>query len=147
MRLLAATAQSVEATAAAQVAFDLTMEWAFDRYSFGRPLASYQALKHRYADMKSWLEAAHAIADEAAAAVATGTPGAALLASAAKAYIGEAGGELMQDCVQMHGGIGVTFEHDLHLFMRRLVVNRSVDGSAAEHRQRLAALAIAQEVA
>ena len=136
-----------ESVGAMQRAFDMTVEWAFDRYSFGRPLASYQALKHRYADMKSWLEAAHAIADEAAAAVATGTPGAALLVSAAKAYIGEAGGELMQDCVQMHGGIGVTFEHDLHLFMRRLVVNRSVDGSAAEHRQRLAALAIAQEVA
>ena len=57
------------------------------------------------------------------------------------------GGELVQDCMQMHGGIGVICEHDLHLFMRRLVVSRSVDGSAAVHRQRLAALAIAQEVA
>ncbi len=136
-----------ESVGAMQRAFDMTVEWAFDRYSFGRPLASYQALKHRYADMKSWLEASHAIADEAATAVAAGAPGAADLVSAAKAYIGEVGGELMQDCVQLHGGIGVTFEHDLHLFMRRVVVNRSVDGSTAEHRQRLAALAIAQEVA
>ena len=46
-----------------QAAFDMTVEWAFDRYSFGRPLASYQALKHRFADMKSWLEASHAISD------------------------------------------------------------------------------------
>ena len=51
-------------------AFDMTVEWAFDRYSFGRPLASYQALKHRFADMKTWLEASHAISDAAAAAVA-----------------------------------------------------------------------------
>ena len=50
----------------------MTVEWAFDRYSFGRPLASYQALKHRFADMKTWLEASHAISDEAAAAVADG---------------------------------------------------------------------------
>jgi alkylation response protein AidB-like acyl-CoA dehydrogenase len=136
-----------ESVGAMQRAFDMTVEWGFDRYSFGRPLASYQALKHRYADMKSWLEASHAIADEAAAAVAAGTPDATLLVSAAKAFIGEVGGELMQDCVQMHGGIGVTFEHDLHLFMRRVVVNRSVDGSAAEHRLRLADLAIGKEVA
>ena len=50
-----------------QTAFDMTVEWAFDRYSFGRPLASYQALKHRFADMKTWLEASHAISDDAAA--------------------------------------------------------------------------------
>ena len=48
--------------------------------------------------------------------------------SAAKAFIGDYGGELMQDCVQMHGGIGVTFEHDLHLYLRRLTVNRSLPG-------------------
>jgi len=136
-----------ESVGAMQRAFDMTVEWAFDRYSFGRPLASYQALKHRFADMKSWLEASHAIADEAAAGVASGAERAADLVSAAKAYIGEAGAELMQDCVQLHGGIGVTFEHDLHLFMRRVVVNRSIDGSTAEHRERLAALAIAREVA
>ena len=57
---------------AMQTAFDMTVEWAFDRYSFGRPLASYQELKHRFADMKTWLEASHAISDAAAAAVAAG---------------------------------------------------------------------------
>ena len=51
---------NAETVGAMQRAFDMTVEWAFDRYSFGRPLASYQALKHRFADMKSWLEASHA---------------------------------------------------------------------------------------
>ena len=59
-----------ESVGAMQVGFDMTVEWAFDRYSFGRPLASYQELKHRFADMKTWLEASHAISDAAAAAVA-----------------------------------------------------------------------------
>jgi len=59
-----------ESVGAMQHGFDMTVEWSFDRYSFGRPLASYQALKHRFADMKTWLEASHAITDEAAAAVA-----------------------------------------------------------------------------
>ena len=117
-----------------QTAFDMTVEWAFDRYSFGRPLASYQELKHRFADMLSWLEASHAVSDAATAALAAGSPDAAELLSVAKAFIGDYGGELMQDCVQMHGGIGVTFEHDLHLYLRRHTVNRALYGTPAEHR-------------
>lgn len=128
---------NAESVGAMQRAFDLTVEWAFDRYSFGRPLASYQALKHRFADMKSWLEASHAIADEAAAAVAAGAPDAPVLTSAAKAYIGDVGAELLQDCIQLHGGIGVTFEHDLHLYFRRHTVNRASYGTPSEHRRRI----------
>ncbi len=63
LALVIATAESVGAM---QTALDMTIEWAFDRYSFGRPLASYQELKHRFADMKTWLEASHAISDAAA---------------------------------------------------------------------------------
>ena len=128
---------NAESVGAIQAAFDMTVQWAFDRYSFGRPLAAYQALKHRFADMLSWVEAAHAIADEAAVAVAENSPKAASLVSAAKAFIGDYGGELMHECVQLHGGIGVTFEHDLHLFLRRQTVNRALLGTPAEHRQRL----------
>ena len=119
----------------------MTVEWAFDRYSFGRPLASYQALKHRFADMKSWLEASHAIADAAASATDSGDPDAAELASAAMAFIADYGSELLQECVQMHGGIGLTFEHDLHLFLRRHTLDRGLHGTSAQHRQRLASLA------
>jgi alkylation response protein AidB-like acyl-CoA dehydrogenase len=116
----------------------MTLEWAFDRYSFGRPLASYQALKHRFAHMATWLQASHAISDEAARAVADGRPDAGELVSAAKAYIGDYGAELLQDCVQLHGGIGVTFEHDLHLFLRRLTLTRGLFGTPDAHRRRLA---------
>ena len=127
-----------ESVGAMERAFDMTVEWAFDRYSFGRPLASYQELKHRFADMKSWLEAGHAIADTAAEAVQDGAPNATELASVAKAYIGHYGAELVQDCVQMHGGIGVTYEHDLHLFVRRVTLDRTLFGTPADHRQRIA---------
>lgn len=131
---------SAEALGAMQAAFDMTVEWAFDRYSFGRPLASYQALKHRFAHMATWLQASHAICDEAARAVDEGRADAAELVSAAKAYVGQHGAELIQDCVQLHGGIGVTFEHDLHLFLRRLTLIRTLLGTPDVHLRRLAKL-------
>jgi alkylation response protein AidB-like acyl-CoA dehydrogenase len=140
LRLLAATAQSVEATAAAQVAFDLTMEWMFDRYSFGRPLASYQELKHRCADMKLWLECSHGITTSAARALQAGDDDAAEWVSGAKAYTGAFMAELVQDCIQMHGGIGLTWEHDLHLYQRRIAVDRNTYGTPGDHRQALAAI-------
>ena len=134
-----------ESVGAMQAAFDITVEWAFDRYSFGRPLASYQELKHRFADLKTWLEASHAVSDAATGAVATGSPDAWELLSTAKSFIGVYGSELVQDCVQIHGGIGVTFEHDLHLYLRRHTVNRALFGTPADHRQRLADIAERQE--
>jgi alkylation response protein AidB-like acyl-CoA dehydrogenase len=136
---IAIVAHNAESVGAFQSAFDMTVAWAFDRYSFGRPLASYQEIKHRFADMLSWLQASHAVNDAAAVAVDGGSPDAADLVSAAKAYIGDHATEALQDCVQMHGGIGVTFEHDIHLYLRRVAVNRSLYGTPPEHRARLAA--------
>ncbi len=130
-----------ESVGTMQAAFDMTVEWAFDRHSFGRPLASYQALKHRFADMKTWLEAGHAVSDAATAAVAAEAPDAQELLSAAAAFIGTYGSELLQDCIQIHGGIGLTFEHDLHLYLRRHTLDRALYGTPAEHRQRLATIA------
>jgi alkylation response protein AidB-like acyl-CoA dehydrogenase len=135
---LALVIAAAETVGAMQAGFDMTLAWAFDRYSFGRPLASYQALKHRFADLKTWLEASHAITDGAAAAVAEQAAGAGELASAAKAYVGQYGPELMQDCVQMHGGIGLTREHDLHLYLRRVTTDAMLYGTPADHRQRIA---------
>ena len=131
---------NAESVGAMQTGFDMTVEWAFDRYTFGRPLASYQALKHRFADMFSWLEASYAIADSARAAVEAQSRDAADMSSIAKAYIGEYGSELLQDCVQLHGGIGVTFEHDLHLYLRRHSVDRAQAGTPSEHRQHIGLL-------
>jgi alkylation response protein AidB-like acyl-CoA dehydrogenase len=137
---LAIVIANAESVGTMEVALEMTIEWAFDRYSFGRPLASYQELKHRFADMKTWLEASHATSDASTAAVAARSPDAARLVSVAKAYIGYYGSELLQDCVQMHGGIGVTFEHDLHLYLRRHTVDRTLHGTPAEHRQRITGL-------
>jgi alkylation response protein AidB-like acyl-CoA dehydrogenase len=144
---IAVVAHNAEAVGAMQSAFDMTVAWAFDRYSFGRPLASYQEIKHRFADMLSWLQASHAVNDAAAVAVDAGTAEAADLVSAAKAYIGDYGTELVQDCVQMHGGIGVTFEHDVHLYLRRVTINRALYGTPPEHRRRLAAHLVASAAA
>jgi alkylation response protein AidB-like acyl-CoA dehydrogenase len=130
--------QCAELTGAAGRVFEFTVQWAFDRYSFGRPLASYQALKHRFADMRLWLEASQAAAGAAAEAVPAGGPEAAELTSVAKAYIGERATDIIQDCVQLHGGIGVTWEHDIHLYLRRATVDRALWGTPSEHRRLLA---------
>ena len=135
---LACVILTAESVGAMDAAFAMTLQWSFDRYTFGRPLAAYQALKHRLADMKSWLEASHGVSDAAAAAVAAQTPDAADLASAAKAYIGDVGVELVQDCIQLHGGIGLTFEHDLHFYLRRVTLDRTLYGAPCDHRQLLA---------
>lgn len=144
---LALVILNAETVGTMERAFEMTVEWSFDRYAFGRPLASYQELKHRFADMKSWLEAGHAAADAAARAVQAGARNAGELVSVAKAFLGQYGGELLQDCVQMHGGIGVTFEHDLHLYLRRGTLDRALLGTPAQHRQRIATMAIEREAA
>ena len=144
---VAAVILSAESVGAMDAASDMTVDWAFNRYTFGRALASYQALKHRFADMKSWLEASHAISDAAAEAVGKGDGSAAELASAAKSYIGVQGVELAQDCVQMHGGIGVTYEHDLHFFLRRVTLDALLYGTPADHKRLIAAMQINQEMA
>lgn len=116
-----------------QTVFDFTVQWALDRHTFGRPLASYQALKHKFADMKLWLEACRATTDAAVTDVAAGSPEAGLSASIAKSYVGEMAGQIVQACVQMHGGIGVTWEHDLHLYLRRVTLYRAMFGTPEEH--------------
>jgi alkylation response protein AidB-like acyl-CoA dehydrogenase len=133
--------QCAEMVGATDRVFDFTVQYAFDRSSFGRALASYQALKHRFADMKLWLESAHAITVDATRAVQSGAPDAGEVARIAKAYVGERCPELIQDCIQMHGGIGVTWEHDLHLYLRRVVVDRQTYGDPMQHRDHLAILA------
>ena len=134
---IAQTLQCAEAVGILQTVFDLTVRWALDRHTFGRPLASYQALKHRFADMKLWLEACRATTAAAVADVAANAPAAGLSASVAKSYVGEMAGRIVQDCVQMHGGIGVTWEHDLHLYLRRITLYRSMFGTPEEHNLRV----------
>jgi alkylation response protein AidB-like acyl-CoA dehydrogenase len=132
--------QMHEMVGAMERAFEITMEWMFNRFSFGRPLASYQELKHRSADMKAWIEVGHGIADAATFHVQAQDDLAGEYASAAKAYLGAYGVDVLQDCVQIHGGIGVTFDHDIHLYLRRVVVDSLLFGTVSDHRQRLTTL-------
>ena len=138
-RLMMVLLQCADSAGLAARVLEFTVEYAFDRYSFGRPLASYQALKHRFADMKLWSEACQAAVDGAADAMAAGQDEVRMV-SVAKSYVGDHSVDLMQDCVQIHGGIGVTYEHDLHLYLRRATVNRGLFGTPAAHRDALSEL-------
>lgn len=135
---LACVLQCAETCGVIDVVFAMTVEYLGDRYSFGRPLSSYQALKHRLADDKVVLEACHAAATAAARAVATSSAEAAEIVSVAKSWIGPHATELVQDAVQLHGGIGVTWEHDLHLYLRRATVDRVLHGTPEWHADRIA---------
>lgn len=137
---IAVVLQCAETVGLVDRVFELTLDYLGDRYSFGRPLSSYQALKHRVADMKMWVEACHAVAVAAARAVAHRAGNAGALVSAAASTIGPHATEIIQDCVQLHGGIGVTWDHDLHLYLRRATVNRGTYGTPAEHRERIATM-------
>ncbi len=134
---IAQVLQCAEVVGVLQTVFDFTVAWALDRHTFGRPLASYQALKHRFADMKMWLEACRATTAAAVAAISARSADAGLSASIAKSYVGEMATEIVQGCVQMHGGIGVTWEHDLHVYLRRVALYRSMFGTPEEHNLRV----------
>jgi alkylation response protein AidB-like acyl-CoA dehydrogenase len=139
--LLALALQAAETAGLVERIFDTTIDYVQNRYAFGRTLASYQALKHRIADHKLWLEAALGISTALARALAAEDGDSARLASAAKAHIGEQSLTIVSDCVQLFGGIALTWEHDLHLYLRRATVNKAVYGSPAQHRERLCRLA------
>ncbi|HEY2499888.1 MAG TPA: acyl-CoA dehydrogenase family protein [Mycobacterium sp.] len=125
--------QCAETVGIVDTVLTMTVDWTRDRYTFGRPLASYQAIKHRLADMTMWLHACRGITAGAVEKVAARATDAPLWVSAAKSYLGEHAGPLVQDCVQLHGGIGVTWEHDLHLFLRRIALYRNLFGTPSEH--------------
>ncbi len=132
--------QCAEIVGILETVLDFTIQWGFDRYSFGRPIGSYQALKHKYADLKIWFEACRATTNAAVAEVASRSPGADIAVSVAKSYVGEHAPGMLQDCIQLHGGIGVTWEHDLHLFLRRVTLYRSMFGTPEEHNLHVYAL-------
>ncbi|HEX9506676.1 MAG TPA: acyl-CoA dehydrogenase, partial [Acidimicrobiia bacterium] len=134
---LALALQCAEMIGIAERTLEFTLEYGAERYAFGRPIVSFQALKHRIADMAVALEGSKAVGDELAAAVDQARDDLATLASVAKAYVGEHCVDIVDDCVQITGGIGVTWEHDIHLYNRRAAVDRAVYGTPEEHKERL----------
>lgn len=122
-------------------ALEFTLDYVQHRYAFGRPIGSFQALKHRLADHAAQLEGAKAVAAHAARAVQAGAPDAAIAVSIAKSHCGRFGTEIIRDCLHMHGGIGMTWDHDIHFYLRRAVSNEALWGSTVVHHERLCRLA------
>jgi alkylation response protein AidB-like acyl-CoA dehydrogenase len=138
--LLAITLQCAQMAGMLDRVFNLTVEYAQDRYAFGRPIASYQALKHRLADHKVWVEAALGLSTGLTEAFADSESGVAELACVAKSHVGDRSVEIVSDCAQIFGGISMTWEHDLHLYLRRATVDRVLYGSPIQLRERLCQL-------
>jgi alkylation response protein AidB-like acyl-CoA dehydrogenase len=131
---LALLLQCAETNGALERAFEFTVEYMGDRYAFGRPIASFQALKHRLADMQLRIQSCMATTDAAAEAFDARSPDAHKLSRVAKTYVGAESTAIVSDLVQMTGGIAVTWDHDLHLYERRIAVNRAVFGTPEYHR-------------
>ncbi|MEA2404619.1 MAG: hypothetical protein QOE08_1266 [Thermoleophilaceae bacterium] len=126
-----------ESVGAMRRLMEITVDYAKARTAFGRPIGSFQALKHLLADASLWSELSTAGAWAAAQAVADERPSASEIASIAKAYGGDAGVEIALACLQAHGGIGFTWEHDLHFYFRRLTADRVLYGDPDWHRERI----------
>jgi alkylation response protein AidB-like acyl-CoA dehydrogenase len=134
----AATAMAAEMLGAADRVLEMTVAYAKDRVQFGQPIGGFQAVKHRCADMLVDVEGMRSATYYAAWAVGASVPDARSAASVAKVWSSDAARRVMASGLQVHGGIGFTWEHDLHLFLKRSQLDQMSFGDAGFHRQRLA---------
>ena len=134
---LAAVLSLAESIGAMDQDFSVAVDYAKVRTAFGRPIGSFQAIKHMLADTSLLLETSKAVVTAAVEAVQDSAPNAAEVVSMAKAYVGDTAIELAQNCFQTFGGIGYTWEHDQHLYLRRLTADSSLYGEPSWHRERL----------
>ncbi|MDZ4828361.1 MAG: acyl-CoA dehydrogenase family protein [Actinomycetota bacterium] len=121
-------------------ALDLAVEYAKERVQFGRPIGSFQAVKHRCADMLVDVEGMRSTVYWAAWCIGADDPEASVAASTAKTWCSDASKRVMASALQVHGGIGFTWEHDLHFFMKRAQLDQLSFGDAVFHRNRLTEL-------
>jgi alkylation response protein AidB-like acyl-CoA dehydrogenase len=124
----------------AQRCLDMTLAYVKERKQFARPVGSFQALKHRLADLWVSITQARAASRYAAACLATGDPDAKVAVALAKACCSDVAVNAAQECVQMHGGIGFTWEHPAHLYLKRAKADSIAFGTADAHRAALASL-------
>jgi alkylation response protein AidB-like acyl-CoA dehydrogenase len=136
----AVTALAVELVGTCQSIFDVTLDYAKQREQFGVPIGSFQAIKHKFADMLLLLERARATGYFAALTIAEDDDRRRLATSMAKAAAGDAAQKIAKEGIQVHGGIGYTWEHDMHLYVRRAKASSLLFGTAASHRARVADL-------
>ena len=135
----AAVAVACDSLGLAGAMLDATVGYVRVREQFGRPVGSFQAVKHACADMLVSVSVARELIQAAVRALADGDPGASVAASMAKSYACEAAVEVAGKAMQLHGGIGYTWESGIHVYLKRALLNRSLSGSPAAHRRRLAA--------
>jgi alkylation response protein AidB-like acyl-CoA dehydrogenase len=140
--LAAAAAAAQQAGIAARL-LDEAVDYAKQRVQFGQPIGAFQAIKHKCADMATAVEGARAASYHAALALAEGAPDAARAVSVAKAFCGDAARLASREALQIHGGIGFTWELGLHLWLRRAKALELSWGDTAWHRQRALACALA----
>jgi alkylation response protein AidB-like acyl-CoA dehydrogenase len=134
----AAVALAATAVGACRAVFEQTVAYAKVRVQYGKPIGSFQALKHRMADMYLAVERAASLLYFAALTIAEEDPRRAQAASMAKAAAGECQKLVVRDGLQLHGGIGMTWEHDLHFLLKRAQSADALYGNAVHHRARLA---------
>ncbi|WP_029117190.1 acyl-CoA dehydrogenase family protein [Mycobacterium sp. URHB0044] len=133
---------AVEQVGAAQHLLDLSVDYAKTRLQFGRPIGSFQAVKHRLADLLVDLEHARSAAYHAVWALTDGSDDPALVASMAQAVASAAFVRVATDTIQVHGGIGFTWEHQAHLYFKRATTDAALLGSPEQHRSRVAELVL-----
>jgi alkylation response protein AidB-like acyl-CoA dehydrogenase len=133
---LAAVLTCADSVGGAQRVLEMTVAYTKEREQFGRTIASFQAVKHRCADLLIQLESVRAATHYAALALEEGADDAALAVSLAKAYVGDAYAAITGDATQLHGGIAFTWEYDMHLFVRRSKANEVLFGTPSWHRER-----------
>jgi alkylation response protein AidB-like acyl-CoA dehydrogenase len=136
-----AVAVAAELVGLSQRAMEMAVEYAKDRQQFGRPIGAYQAVSHRCAQMLLETEGARSATLYAAWTADHEPESLQLAASMAKAYASDCGWRVTASSLQVHGGIGFTWEHDLHFFLKRAKTDGHLFGSAREHRERVAELA------
>jgi alkylation response protein AidB-like acyl-CoA dehydrogenase len=124
----------------AQRCLDMTVAYVKERRQFARPVGSFQGLKHRLADLWVGITQARAASRYAAACLATDDPDVKVAVAIAKAYCSEVAVQAAQECVQMHGGIGFTWEHPAHLYLKRAKADSIAFGTPDAHRAALASL-------
>ncbi len=143
----ACVALAAESTGIAQRTLDMAVEYAKDRKQFGRPIGSYQAVSHRCAQMLLETENSRSAVYGAAWAADAEPESLPLAASMAKAYASDAGWRVPDASIQVHGGIGFTWEHDLHFFLKRGKANAATFGDAKWHRDRVADAVLSEAAA
>src|SRR5438552_852213 len=141
-RDLACIALSAEQVGAAQRALELTVAYTKVRVQFGRAIGSFQALQHRMAGLYVLVESARSLSYAAADAAAEGAADLGLHAAAAKVYCSEALARVAGEMIQMHGAIGITWEHDAHRYLKRAHGAGQLFGQPSEHATRVAAAII-----